>query len=188
MKPLSEMGGETLTWTHLRPGYYQLRGGEGVFAQLRYQTALGSLAIGTTGDERWTFKRTGLQRPRITVRQSGCEKDIAVLKHSGRGEAVLDFATGRRFVWRATRVRRRERGFYDPAGELVVRFSPQPFPGRAQARVELARGSVAADDMPLLVVLGWYRLLIEIADQVAAPTPTRTTSGRSTLKRHPPGR
>ena len=138
MKPLAEMEGETLTWTQLRAGYYSLRGGEDVFAQFRCQTASGSLATGEVGGARWTFKRIGLQRPRITARCAGQEKDVAVLKHSGRGEAVLELADGRRFRWKATRVRRREKGFYDPTGELVLRFSPQFVPGKVQTRVEVA--------------------------------------------------
>jgi hypothetical protein len=182
MKPLTEMGGEMLTWTQLRTGYYTLRRSEGVFAHLRWQTMLGSLATAAAGEERWTFKRIGLQRPRITVRKPGEEKDVAVLKHTGRGEAVLEFGDGRRFLWRATRARRREKGFYDPDGVLVVRFSPQPLPGKLQAKVELARDAPAASDLTLLTLLGWYRLLFEMADPTATGGLGGSRTGRSPRK------
>jgi hypothetical protein len=194
MKAWAEMSGEALTWTQLRAGLYSLRGGEGVYAQLRCQVAAGSLATGEAGDERWTLKRIGLQRPRITVRRAGEDKDVAVLRHSGRGEGVLELADGRRYAWKATRLRRREKGFYDADGELVMRFSPQPVPGKVQARVELAREAAGMAELPLLALVGWYRMLIELEDQAGAAATSiarrMTGGGRAARgpKRLPPGR
>ena len=189
MKSFAEMEGEPLTWTQLRAGRYALRGGEDVFAQFRYQTALGSLATGEASHARWTFKRIGLQRPRITARKAGQEKDVAVLKHSGRGEAVLELADGRRFRWKATRARRREKGFYDPTGELVLRFYPQPVPAKVQARVEVGQGWAGLAELPLLVLIGWYRWLIEVDEQMAmtpSVTAGRTIPSRKGTRRLPP--
>jgi hypothetical protein len=189
VKPLAEMEGESLTWTQLRAGHYSLRGGEDVFAQFRYQTASGSLATGEASQARWTFKRIGLQRPRITARRAGQEKDVAVLKHSGRGEALLELADGRQFRWKATRARRREKGFYDPTGELILRFYPQPVPGKVQARVELGQGWTGMVELPLLVLIGWYRWLIEVNElmaMTASATAGRTIPSRKGAKRLPP--
>jgi hypothetical protein len=193
MRSWAEMSGEVLTWTQPRAGLYCLRGGEAVYAQLRCQVAAGVVASGEVGEERWSLRRIGLQRPRIAVRRAGEEKDVAVLKHSGRGEGVLELRDGRRFTWKATRLRRREKGFYDAEGEMMMRFWPQPAPGKIQARVELARERLGMPELPLLALAGWYRMLIEMENEAGAAATSiarRGTASRATRagKRLPPRR
>jgi hypothetical protein len=184
MRSWAEMSGEALTWTQLRAGLYCLRGGEGVYAQLRCQAAASSSATGQTGDERWSFRRIGLQRPRIAVRRAGQERDVAVFRHSGQGEGTLVLGDGRRFAWRRTRMRGREKGFFDADGEPVIRFTPLAMPGTVRARVDVPSDRLEMAELPLLALVGWYRMLIEMEQQgdEAVGALARRRTGRATKR------
>src|SRR5262245_10227010 len=77
VRSLAEVVGQELQWVRpsARRKYDELRSGEETVATLRWQK--GSLAVAEVGDGRWTFKRQGFWRQRVTVRREGSDVDIA---------------------------------------------------------------------------------------------------------------
>ena len=82
MKSIREAAARTLTWK-LMKDTYELRSGAELFATLRWQK--GSLFLGEAAEGRWTFKRMGFLRPKVTVRSENSSTDLATLAFSGSG-------------------------------------------------------------------------------------------------------
>src|SRR6266849_9596869 len=66
-----------------------------VAATLTWARSWGSLATGKSGGSEWTFKRLGFLRPRVTVRGTGSDSNLAVLSINWAGEGA-----GGVFRWR----------------------------------------------------------------------------------------
>lgn len=89
-----EVNPELLQWSKkgIFSREYELTAGDQVIARMAFRSALGSLADVSVGNEAWTIKRTGLFRPRVTVRRAGSEDDFAVFTPntwSAKGELVV---------------------------------------------------------------------------------------------------
>ena len=94
MKPIDQ----GLTWVKPRAlrAEYQLIADGKALASLRWEKALGSLARAEAADGRWTFKRVGFLRPRVTVRAEGSVADVAMLEP---GTGILQFSDGHTYHW-----------------------------------------------------------------------------------------
>jgi len=149
-----------------------LRAGDDVVATLRFQR--GSLADAEAEGHHWTFKRQGFWQPRVTVRVPGSDADVAVFRPRWAGGGTLDFADGRS-------VRLSSANFWQ--SQWVWQEKDQPlilFKGRhgivkAKGAVEIQPGAESRPDTPLLVLLGWYLILLH-ADDTAAATVGATVA------------
>jgi len=168
MESMALASDKALCWTQVTPRVYELRADLQRFARLEWVTPVGSLATGTAADGRWTIKRMGFLRPRITVRLADQEPNLAVWSAIARGESRLVFRDGRSFLWRATHRRHGERGFFDGRGVRVVSFRPLTKKVRCQGLVEVGVGQQQRAELSLLAILGWYLLVLEHEDNEAA--------------------
>ena len=149
-----------------------MRAGDDVVATLRFQR--GSLADAEAEGHHWTFKRQGFWQPRVTVRAPGSDADVAVFRPRWAGGGTLDFADGRS-------VRLSSANFWQ--SQWVWQEKDQPlilFKGRhgivkAKGAVEIQPGAESRPDTPLLVLLGWYLILLH-ADDTAAATVGATVA------------
>ena len=180
MKSLREVFDQPMTWAHARAPEraYELRAGEDVLATLRWQKTAGSLALAESADGKWTFKRSGFFSPRVTVRCAGTESDIAVFTpdwFAGRGS--LELAGGRRFRWATTSFWRSEMAFCSEAGQPLVHYKPERSLQLAAANVEIEQAAVAIPELSLLVLLGWYFMLLMAEDSIATSAVAGAVSG-----------
>ena len=78
MRRISDVSARPLSWTppSARDGSYELRAGEEIVGTLCWER--GSLAVAEVAEGRWTFKRVGCWRPRVSVRQAGSDTDWAI--------------------------------------------------------------------------------------------------------------
>jgi hypothetical protein len=167
VRPISETAGEELLWIQpaARRREHELRAGDDVVATLRFQR--GSLADAEAEGHHWTFKRQGFWQPRVTVRVPGSDADVAVFRPHWAGGGTLDFADG-------GSVRLSSANFWQ--SEWVWQEKDQPlmlFKGRhgivkAKGAVEILPGAAGRPDPPLLVLLGWYLILLHADDSAAA--------------------
>ena len=167
MRPIAELGGGELLCIQpaVRKREHELRAGEDLVATLRFQR--GSLADAEADGRHWTFKREGFWRPRVTVRLPGSEVDIAVFQPHWTGGGVLELADGRA-------IRLRTANFWQ--SEWVWEDKDQPlmlFKGRhgivkAKGAVEIQPGAASLPDAPLLILLGWYLILLHADDSAAS--------------------
>jgi hypothetical protein len=168
MQHLSQTKNQIMTWTRREGRHFELTSGDHVFADLSWHSMFGSLAIGATADGQWTIKRVGFFRPRVTVRLPDHDADFATLQYSRYGESVLQLNDGSTYRWKATKRRRSERGFFTADGRLVVSCIPRTKWFRFEADMLIEPGQEMCRDVSLLVLLGWYRLVLEHDDDNAA--------------------
>jgi hypothetical protein len=167
MRSIDQVTSRDLVW--VRPSSkaraYELRAQEDVIATLRWQK--GTLAEATAADgDHWTFKRAGFWHPRVTVRAAGSEVDLAVFRASWTGSGVLELPPGRAFHWSAVNFWRSRWAWHDADGQPLALFKSSGH-GRtpAMGRVEIAPAAAAIPELTLLLLLGWYLMVLRIQDE-----------------------
>ena len=194
MRLIQEAADQELLWrqTHALKQEYALRAGDEVLATLRWQKPFGSLALAKTAERGWTFKRSGFWQPRVTARPVGSERDVATFKPEWTGGGTLTTDGGRSFRWASTGFWRQQWSWRDADDAPLVQFQDRSglksearvtlspvaaaLPEVAQvddlyrpvAREALGPPSVALPELPLLVTLGWYLLVLAAQDTAAA--------------------
>lgn len=165
MHPINTFVGQDLSWVRLSSDRraYELRVGEEVIATLRWQK--GSLAEAAAAEDHWTFKRADFWHPRVTVRTPGSDADLAIFHANWAGGGLLELPQGRRLRWGAANFWRSEWAWQDADGSPLVRFSGGQRHTSVEGHVELAPASAALPDLALLVLLGWYLLLLHARDE-----------------------
>ena len=167
MRPISEIAGQELLWVQpaVRKREHELRAGDDIVAMLRFQR--GSLADAEAAGGHWTFKRQGFWQPRVTVRTAGSDADLAVFHPRWVGGGTLEFPDGRA-------VRLSSANFWQ--SEWVWQDGEKPiiwFKGRhglvkARGAVEIKPEDASHPDLAMLVLLGWYLILLHAEDSTAA--------------------
>jgi hypothetical protein len=177
VRPISETAGEELLW--IQPAAsrreHELRAGDDVVATLRFQR--GSLADAEADGHHWTFKRQGFWQPRVTVRVSGSDADVAVFRPHWAGGGTLDFGDGLSVglgsanFWQSQWV-------WQEKDQPLMLFKGRHGIVKAKGAVEIQPGAAGRPDTPLLVLLGWYLILLH-ADDTAAATAGATVAATS---------
>jgi hypothetical protein len=177
VRPISDLADQELLW--IQPAAmrreHELRAGEDIVATLRFQR--GSLADAEADSHHWTFKRHGFWQPRITIRVAGSDADIAVFRPHWAGGGTLELIDG-------PTVRLSSANFWQ--SEWVWKEKDQPlilFKGRhgivkAKGAVEIQPGAAGRPETPLLILVGWYLILLH-ADDTAAATAGATVAATS---------
>jgi hypothetical protein len=177
MKPVEQDVARALTWVQpsaLR-NEYQLIADDKALASLRWEKAFGSLATAEAADGRWTFKRAGYLRPRVTVRAEGSEADVATLEPGWTGSGVLQLSDGLRYRWANTSFWSGEWAFVSEAGTVLVRFLPG-YSRKKRGTVHVEPEARTLRHLSLLLLLGWYLVVLMAQDTaVIAGTMVATT-------------
>lgn len=169
MRPLSEVSGQELLWVQpaARKKAHELRAAEEVVATLIFQR--GSLADAVAADQHWTFKREGFWHPRVTVRTAGSDADLAIFRPRWMGGGTLELGEGKTAdlspanLWQSQWV-------WKEGETPLLTFRSRHGLIKAGAQVEIAPASAQRKDLALLVLLGYYLILLYAEDAVAAST------------------
>jgi hypothetical protein len=171
MRPISENTTGELRWLKpsRRKSDYELRAGDDLVATLTWTR--GSNATGQTASATYRFSRQGWLRPRILVHEGDAAPTPAlgeaIATFTQRGGA-LTFPDGRTFLWKKPKRWTNERIWADPAATELLRFSPS----RTQTTVTIT--SSTAPELPLLILLGQYLLVLAQQDALVATTAAAT--------------
>jgi len=153
--------------------WFELRTEHDLVATLGWETSCGTLARAVTEDESWTFKRMGFLNPRVTVRESGSEINLATFYPRWLGDGTLEFGHGRTFRWQSTNFWATNWMFTDASGTPLVTFeagSPESRLSdifKTQAQVEIDPEAIRAEETTLLVLVGWYLMILRRDDTAA---------------------
>ena len=184
MRPFDEVSGAELRWVKPKRTKleFELRAGaadsETVLATLAWTR--GSQAVGQWAEGAYQFSRAGWLRPRILVRRAESnvptaadtpEEPIATLAQHG---GTLTFADGRTFLWKKPKGRSNEHIWLDSAGIELVRFRPG---GRRSPDTATPHFDVTTlPELPLLILLGQYLLMLAQQDAETAMIATTTAA------------
>lgn len=169
MMRTAEVATRSLQWTQpsaLKMNYELLAGDE-VASTLRFRSSFGSLATGESQDGCWTFKRVGFWKPRVTVRVCDGDEDIASFSNqTWSGGGTLTLADGRSFrvsnnFWQT------KLEFREETEATLIRFESGGVI-HLSARVEIDPRAVTLPELPWLLMLGWYLIVMSHRDSGAA--------------------
>ncbi|HVP22578.1 MAG TPA: hypothetical protein VMS77_01545 [Conexivisphaerales archaeon] len=146
---------------------FHLLSGEEVVGTLEWKSSFGSLATGRAAGEEWTFKRGGFLSPYVSLRYFGTETDYARFSVSW-GNGVLKLPTGRTFLWTKKGVWSPEYSFLDADGSSLLTF--RRFSGlfKMEATASVSEKARELRELPLLLLLGWYTVLLMAYESAAA--------------------
>jgi hypothetical protein len=169
MRAISELSGKELQW--VQPGllkmYYELRAGDERVATLRFRSTYGTFATAESADGCWTFKRVGFWQTRVSIRPCGASHETAVFKNdTWSGGGTVEFPDGRR-VLANTNFWQTNYEFMTEAGEALVEFRAGGWI-RLSAQVEVDPKAATLAELPLLVTLGWYLVVMMDIDTGAS--------------------
>ncbi len=167
---------KSLEWIQPRAGarFYELRANDATMGTLGFRSAWGTLATAEFGDTAWTFKRIGFLNPRVTIRDRGSDKELAVYQPKMWGDGVVQFRDGASFDWKPVNFWRTAWAFADPKNRITVQLTPgiehQPFWDmfKNQVTVQIDSQSVADDHLPVLLPLALYLFILQQDDAAAA--------------------
>ena len=151
---------------------FELRSGETLVATLEFQSAFGSLAVGTVSDAQWTLKRQGFFNPQATIRKAGSDENLGVYTPNWTGhKGVLTLNDGSSLRLKSTNFWGWEWAWHDEADKPLVRFHNRGLL-RHGADVEVEPEARRRPDLSLLVTLGWYLLFLYQQDSAAVVAAT----------------
>ena len=173
MRPLSEVASQELVWVQpaaLKRGH-ELRAGDEVVATLVFQR--GSLADAVAADGHWTFKRQGFWHPRVTVRVVGTDTDLAVFRPRWMGGGTLDLPSGKGIDLSPANLWQTQWAWKEGESTSVV-FKSRHGLIKSGAEVDVAEEGLNRPDLSLLILLGYYLILL-YAEDVAATSAASVT-------------
>jgi hypothetical protein len=160
---IREAAGKELTW--VQPARtqqaFELQAGDEVVASLRFERT--SLAIGEADGHRWTFKREGFWHPRVTVRVPDSDDNTAIFQPSWSGGGTLELP-GRILRFGAANFWHSQWDWQEGDKQLLVHFKSHHGFMKMEGQVEIEPEAVALSELSLLVVLGWYLLVLFARD------------------------
>jgi hypothetical protein len=161
MRPIDEGIGQTLRWTQPRAGRraYELRAAAEIVATLRWRAY--SLAEAEDISGHWTFKRAGFWHPRVIVRAAGSDSALGTFSARWTGTGTLELPAGRRFHWSAAHT------WQADDGTSLVQVASRHGFTRLQGTVEIAPATAGMPDLALLVLLGWYLVVMQAQDTIS---------------------
>jgi hypothetical protein len=162
VKRIAELVGRELKWVqpHTLKMEYELHAEDELAATLRFRSSFGSLATAESADGCWTFKRVGFWQTRVTIRACGTETDIAIFRNNTwSGGGTLEFPDGRKF--------RANTNFWQTRYEFNAEADGMLFGYRniggmlhSSAAVDIQPGAAHILEIPWMVMLGWYLILM----------------------------
>ena len=170
MRRIAELVGQSLKWE--QPSAlkmeYELRtvGGE-LTATLHFRSSFGSFATAESADGCWTFKRIGFFQTKVTIRACGSDDDIAIFKtNTWSGGGTLELADGRTFQ-AASNFWQTKFGFETESGEKLIEFQKSGLL-HLSVTVEIQPGALSTAELPLMVMLGCYLIVMMNMDAAIA--------------------
>jgi hypothetical protein len=169
MKRISELIPCDLRW--IQPStfrmLYELRANTELAATLGFRSAFGTFATGESGDGCWTFKRVGFFQTRVSIRVCGEADDLAIFRNNTwSGGGTLEIRDGKKFL-ADTNFWQSNLQFKTESGEPLVRFKTGGLI-HLNATVEIEPQATRLEQLPLIVMLGWYLIVMMNSDSAAS--------------------
>lgn len=153
---------------------YELHVGDETIATLRWRSMWGSLATAESADGCWSFKRVGFFKTRITVRQCDSEQDIAAYYPNTWSQGgTIEFPDGRKYK-ASTNFWMTKVEITDETDSVVIRYNIGGF-FRQSALVEVLPATIRLPELPWMVMLGWYLIILMHQDSAAVAAVAAST-------------
>jgi hypothetical protein len=164
---IRDVAGQELAWVQPARTHqaFELHAGDEVVASLRFERS--SLAIGEADTHRWSFKREGFWHPRVTVRLPDSDDNAALFQPSWAGGGTLELP-GRILRFGAANFWHSQWDWQDSDNKALVHFKSHHGFLKTEGQVEIEPDATGLPELSLLVVLGWYLLVLFGRDAASA--------------------
>jgi hypothetical protein len=161
MDKIANFVGLPLLWHRpsLLKAEYELKSGEALVATLRFRSVWGTFATAQSADGCWTFKRVGFWQTRATIRRCDSEEEIAAFKNNTwSGGGTLLFPDGHQYLAN-TNFWQTQYEFKTETGESLIHYRNRGL-FVSSAEVTILPPAQAVPELPWMVMLGWYLILM----------------------------
>lgn len=185
MKPLMDHLEDQLFWVQPKAmrRNYELRASNTLVGSLEFETPFGSRATARATDKMWSFKRMGFFKPRITVRAADRADDIAVYRPKWSGsEGELNLNDGRSYSWSIANFWATRFEIRDAQGQTLISYSAGTAETaltdlfKNQSQVAITDAGRRTADIDLLVLIGWYLIVLQHEDSAAITAAVATAT------------
>jgi len=184
MQPLREHLDAPLYWIQPKTlsRHFELRTDDATLGRLDFETAFGSLATARTASRAWSLKRVGFFKPLVTVRVAGTETNIALYRPRWTGTEGEIELEGHRYTFKVSNFWATQFEIRDSLDRLVVSYGSGAKKRRfgdlfrTQAVVHVYTQGLADATVELLVLLGWYLIVLHNEDASAVAASAAATS------------
>ena len=149
---------------------WELRAGDDVIATLRWQRQ--TLADAECADGRWTFKREGFWHPQVTARAAGSEQNAALFRPNWRGGGTLEIPESPPVHLAAANFWQSRWEWRQGDGGVLVVFKSRQGIAKVGGDVQISPAARSSADLGLLVLLGWYLIVLFAQDSAIAAAST----------------
>jgi hypothetical protein len=124
-------------------------------ASLVWENLAGSLATGESSEGKWSMKRVGFLDPKITIREAGSDRNLAVLSLSLTGQGTLQFDNGTIYNFQKLRD---GLSAVDSSGEKILLLKPI----RRGLNIEalIVEQKTKDENLAILSILSWHVVLL----------------------------
>ena len=175
LAPFSAVDVSALRWmrTSGEPPAFSLLSGDRPLAVLRWTRPTGSLATAETSAGSWSLKRGGFLTPHVTIRDASGRADVGRLEVHLR-QGILDLVGRRSFRLRRAGLLVPAWQVTDSGGALLAHIEPVRENSRLEGgSVEVEEAARTLPDLPLLLVVGWYFIVLAWFEDEALAASTR---------------
>lgn len=160
MRPIAEIADQDLVWVQPARSKqaFELRAADDEVASLRFECA--TLARALTAGQEWTFQREGFWHPQVSIRVAGSDDNVAVFKPSWTGGGTLELMESRVLRLGAANFWHSQWDWLDSSGKALVHFKSHLGMFRMEGQVDIESEAATLSELPLLVMLGWYLLIL----------------------------
>jgi hypothetical protein len=166
MKSIKDLDKGKLAWVQRGRTKDELISNDETIGTLLWAKSWGSLAMGESAEGTRTFKRAGFLHPKITIREPRRDSKLYEVAVSWSGQAVIQLPIKLMFAWSPN--------FWHSTwtlegsdGKEVVQIKLRGL-GRVGGDVRLGKTSISAVDLSLLLLLGWYPIMLAFDDYAAS--------------------
>jgi hypothetical protein len=151
---------------------FELRSGKDLVGVMYWTKWLSDLAVAKSVDGRWHLDRPGFFRDRVIVSEQESEEEIAVFDIDWFGEGTLTFVGGRSYQWYRTKAFCNHWALANEDEEVLFEIREGTRWFKHEAVVVLYIAAEKEADLPLLILIGWYLVIMAIQDSAAVVAAT----------------
>lgn len=169
MTNFAKIKAQQLTWTQSQPfsTRYNLQDAQGLLARLVVQFHPNSfIGQAVAAGEAWIFQYTRFVKPFVSIRWIQSHSLAGVFESSWMGEGIFHNMNGRDYLWHNSDPWTKIWKFMDQDGNGMAKdnrlatFIWKPGLLKKSARVSLAPGALECGELPILLSLGMFLMLI----------------------------
>ncbi|MGD8983077.1 MAG: hypothetical protein PVH99_03265 [Desulfobacteraceae bacterium] len=168
MKAIRETNSQVVEWKGRWE--YELRSNGDIIGILHFKENQVTRAVAESAEGSWRFRKKWFPFDKVILFQGDTDTEVGVLRTKLAGDkSSLEFPDGHLFYWKPTNVWRNKCTFTDAFGEHLLHFKRNSNPisvlaapkGHSTGKVEITRFGFYMYELPLLLLLGCYLMVID---------------------------